>query len=229
MLHFGANLRFRAFFLGDQALQLRAEANHAALSTELAQALATVSGALRELAQVSAVVPSFDSITLWLKPQCDGDLLWRDLAALAAYLRADAAAFVAQATQTHTIEFRRDLLSGEFRADLSEMTQRAELSESAWLTQFCEASYRVACIGFKPGFPYLLGLPKALATPRRTSPRLQVPAGAVAVGGAFAGIYPTASPGGWHIVGISDAILFAPNRALPCLLAVGDEVRFVAV
>jgi KipI family sensor histidine kinase inhibitor len=226
VLHFGAKLCFRAFFLGDQALQLRAQNTARQLSTELAQDLASVATRLRGLAQISAVVPSFDSITLWLEPHYDADLLLHSIAALGANLSCNADELPAQATQIHTLKFRRDLLSAEFQLDLSEMARFAQCSESTWLRQFCDVRYYVACIGFKPGFPYLLGLPKALVMPRRASPRLQIPRGAVAVGGEFAGIYPNASPGGWHIVGVCDAVLFDPNRTTPCLLAVGDVVRF---
>jgi KipI family sensor histidine kinase inhibitor len=226
MLHFGAKLCFRAFFLGDQALQLRAQDASHELSTELAQVIAAIAIKLRSLAHISAVVPSFDSITLWLEPHYDADLLLHSIAALGADLSCNADVLPAQATQTHALKFRRDLLSAELQLDLIEMARFAQCSESAWLQLFCDASYYVGCIGFKPGFPYLLGLPKALAMPRRASPRLQIPRGAVAVGGEFAGIYPNASPGGWHIVGISDALLFDPNRATPCLLSVGDTVRF---
>jgi 5-oxoprolinase (ATP-hydrolysing) subunit B len=225
MLHFGAKLCFRAFFLGDQALQLRAQQGSYTLSTELALAIAAIATQLRSLPQISAVVPSFDSITLWLQPNCDADLLLHRVQALGADQR-DAAVLPVQATQMHTLTFSRGFLSAEFQSDLSEMARHAQRSESAWLRQFCDARYYVACIGFKPGFPYLLGLPKTLAMPRRASPRLHIPRGAVAVGGDFAGIYPNTSPGGWHIVGISNAVLFDPYRTAPCLLAVGDEVRF---
>ena len=82
-------------------------------------------------------------------------------------------------------------------------------------------------LGFAPGFPYLLGLDPRLATPRLATPRSQVPAGSVAIGGAQAGLYPRPGPGGWNLIGRTDAVLFDPARESPALLAPGDRVRFL--
>jgi KipI family sensor histidine kinase inhibitor len=87
--------------------------------------------------------------------------------------------------------------------------------------------YTVAFIGFQPGFPYLLGLPEQLAVPRLSSPRVKVDRGSVAIGGEYTGIYPSATPGGWRLVGHTNAVLFDPTRTPPSLLAPGDRVRFV--
>lgn len=89
--------------------------------------------------------------------------------------------------------------------------------------------YTVAMIGFAPGFPYLLGLDPALALPRLATPRTQVAAGSVGIGGAQTGIYPRESPGGWRLIGRTPLVLFDPAREPPTLLAPGDRVRFVAV
>jgi len=88
------------------------------------------------------------------------------------------------------------------------------------------AVYRVAAIGAMPGFPYLSGLDRALAAPRRAVPRQGVPKGAVIVGGGQAGIMPITAPSGWHILGHTDFTLFDPHRATPATLAAGDVVRF---
>jgi KipI family sensor histidine kinase inhibitor len=89
------------------------------------------------------------------------------------------------------------------------------------------AEYTVAFIGFQPGFPYLLGLPEQLAVPRLSSPRVKVEWGSVAIGGEYTGIYPASTPGGWRLIGYTDAILFDPARTPPSLMAPGDKVRFV--
>ncbi len=81
--------------------------------------------------------------------------------------------------------------------------------------------------GFSPGFAYLTGLPGDLAVPRLDSPRAGVPAGAVALAGAWCGVYPTASPGGWRIIGRTDAVLWDVTRPDPALLSPGTRVRFV--
>ncbi len=91
------------------------------------------------------------------------------------------------------------------------------------------ADYRVNCIGFTPGFPFLTGLPKTLATPRRATPRKEIPAGSVGIGGAQTGIYPLRSPGGWNLIGRTPFRLFDPARNPPVLLSAGDRVRFRAI
>jgi len=88
--------------------------------------------------------------------------------------------------------------------------------------------YIVYFLGFQPGFAYMGGLDKSLATPRRAEPRMAVPAGSVGIGGEQTGIYPAASPGGWQLLGRTDAALFMPQRNPPTLLSPGDRIRFVA-
>jgi KipI family sensor histidine kinase inhibitor len=84
----------------------------------------------------------------------------------------------------------------------------------------------VAFGGFAPGFGYLTGLPPELHVPRRGTPRTRVPAGSVGLAGPFAGAYPRASPGGWQLVGRTDAVLFDVDRDPPALLVPGTRVRF---
>ena len=113
--------------------------------------------------------------------------------------------------------------------DLAEVAERHQLKKEDVIRRFCDTEYSVRMIGFSPGFPYLSGLPTELATPRRSSPRLQVPRGSVAIGGAQAGIYSQETPGGWNIIGRTPLRLFRPEQARPCLLTAGDLVRFLSV
>lgn len=85
-----------------------------------------------------------------------------------------------------------------------------------------------AFCGFAPGFAYLSGLPAELAVPRLDSPRPRVPAGSIALAGTWCGAYPTASPGGWRLLGRTEALLWDPDRTRPALLAPGTRVRFVS-
>jgi KipI family sensor histidine kinase inhibitor len=91
------------------------------------------------------------------------------------------------------------------------------------------ARYRVLFLGFAPGFGYLGGLPAALVTARRDSPRERVPAGSVGIAGEHTGVYPLAMPGGWQLIGRTDIALFDPDRPEPALLRPGATVRFVPV
>jgi KipI family sensor histidine kinase inhibitor len=91
-----------------------------------------------------------------------------------------------------------------------------------------DTEFRVAFSGFAPGFGYLTGLPDELAVPRLADPRTRVPAGAIGLAGPYAGIYPTASPGGWLLVGQTDVRLFDVGARPPALLTPGTRVRFVS-
>jgi inhibitor of KinA len=114
----------------------------------------------------------------------------------------------------------------EFAPDLDEIARHAGLLRDEIIFRHSSASYRVSCVGFTPGFPYLSGLPPELAMPRRASPRKEVPAGAVAIGGTQTGIYPRKSPGGWNIIGRAPLRLFDVDRDPPALFQAGDRVRF---
>jgi KipI family sensor histidine kinase inhibitor len=89
--------------------------------------------------------------------------------------------------------------------------------------------YTAYMLGFQPGFAYLGSLPERLHTPRRATPRVRVPAGAVGIAGGLTAVYPAASPGGWSLIGRAAARLFDPRRDPPCLIQPGDRVRFARV
>lgn len=113
--------------------------------------------------------------------------------------------------------------------DLAELAARAGMSETDAACLHSSAEYRVAFLGFQPGFAYLSGTPAVLAAPRLATPRARVPAGSLAIGGPYSGIYPGATPGGWRIIGrTEEGLLFDPRRDPPALLAPGDRVRFIA-
>ena len=117
----------------------------------------------------------------------------------------------------------------EFAPDLDDVARRAGISATEVVNLHSTAEYRVACIGFVPGFPFLAGLPKKLATPRRDTPRKEIAPGSVGIGGAQTGIYPLRSPGGWNLIGRTPLKLFDPTRNPPALLQAGDRVRFRAI
>jgi inhibitor of KinA len=114
----------------------------------------------------------------------------------------------------------------EFGFDLENVAHHAQVSSREVVDLHSAAEYRVSCIGFVPGFPFLAGLPRKLGTPRRATPRKEIPAGSVGIGGAQTGIYPLRSPGGWNLIGRTPLRLFDPAKNPPALLRAGDRVRF---
>jgi inhibitor of KinA len=117
----------------------------------------------------------------------------------------------------------------DFAPDLDNVARHAQVATSEVVDLHSAAEYRVACIGFVPGFTFLAGLPKKLATPRRDIPRKEIPPGSVGIGGAQTGIYPLRSPGGWNLIGRTPLKLFDPAMNPPTLLVAGDRVRFRAI
>lgn len=117
---------------------------------------------------------------------------------------------------------------GGYGPDLTAAADRLGISEDALIAQHTGTDYCVFMLGFLPGFPYLGPLPETLALPRHPTPRLRVPAGSVAIAGRQTGIYPQSSPGGWHLIGQTDLILFDPGRKRPALFEPGMKIRFKA-
>src|SRR5258705_2536058 len=117
----------------------------------------------------------------------------------------------------------------EFALDIDRVAEQAQISASEVVDLHSGSEYRVACIGFVSGFPFLAGLPKKLATPRRDTPRKEIPAGSVGIGGAQTGIYPLRSPGGWNLIGRTPLKLFDPTKDSPTPPCPGDPVRLRAI
>jgi KipI family sensor histidine kinase inhibitor len=115
---------------------------------------------------------------------------------------------------------------GEFGPDLARVAEQSGLEPDEVTKRHAAADYWVAMIGFAPGFPYLVGLPGELATPRIARPRKNVPAGSVGIAAAQTGIYPLESPGGWNLIGRTPLRLFDLTRDPPSRLRAGDRVKF---
>jgi inhibitor of KinA len=113
-----------------------------------------------------------------------------------------------------------------FAIDLEAISLEKKLSKEAIIKQHFQAVYTVYFIGFLPGFLYLGGLDESLYVPRKSTPRLQIEKGAVAIGGSQTGIYPTVSPGGWNVIGNSPIDFFNPKLKQPCFAKAGDKIVF---
>ena len=111
--------------------------------------------------------------------------------------------------------------------DLAEVAELSGLTEDDVIARHLQSEYRVAFCGFAPGFAYIVGGDPALRVPRRHSPRTAVPAGSVALADEFTGVYPREMPGGWQLIGRTDAVLWDLDRNPPALLPPGTRVRFV--
>jgi KipI family sensor histidine kinase inhibitor len=164
------------------------------------------------------LVPSYTGVTLYFKSCIDSYVMDSLLASCEGY---KSKMLVDEETKVHSIVVE---YTGE---DLGYVAEACGLKISEVIALHSQPIYTVGMMGFTPGFPYLVGLPEELHLPRRSTPRKSVAAGAVAIGGAQAGIYPHSSPGGWHILGYTEVKLFDIELDPPVLLKPGDKVKFI--
>ncbi len=152
---------------------------------------------------VHDLVPSYTALAAHADALCDWEAVRRIVDASIAAIPADEAALKGRSA--------RHVLPVTYNgSDLQRVADHAKLTTEEVIRRHMAPDYLVAMIGFRPHFPYLLGLDRGLITPRLDSPRLAVPAGAVAIGGEQTGIYPETSPGGWNILGMtSPELLYA--------------------
>jgi inhibitor of KinA len=177
-----------------------------------------------QLPGVVEVVPAFASVAVFLQSP---EFLESCAAAVPAILRVRGrSAKNTRAPRSIEVPVCYD---SEFGLDLEAVAQHCDLPPNEVARRHAAARYQVRCVGFTPGFPYLNGLPAALATPRRATPSTSVPAGSVAIGARQSGIYPLRSPGGWNIIGRTPLRLFDLTRQTAALFAPGDRLRFVAI
>jgi len=206
--------------LGEAALTLELGERLDAVTSRRVRAVAQ---AMRLPAGAGEVVPALTSLSVFFDPErlSGSELADRLLLAAARTVVPDPG--------------RGDVLDlpvffgGEEGPDLAAVASACGRSSSEVVAALCDLELEVMMIGFLPGFPYLGPLPDWLNLPRRAEPRLRLPAGSVALAGGLAGIYPVASPGGWHLVGRCAVPLFDANDPVrPARLQAGDRVRFVA-
>ncbi len=184
------------------------------------------------LAGIVDVVPAYTAVVVHFDPRA---WLRRELAPGVAFASAlDAQLATAPTEPESTPHDARERVipvayGGEHGPDLAHVAAHCGLTPSEVVARHHAATYTVAFLGFAPGFPYLLGLDAGLATPRRATPRTRVAAGAVGIAGAQTGIYPSATPGGWQIIGCTPRGLFDVTREPATWLQAGDRVRFTPI
>ena len=196
-----------------------------AISPEAQRSVACLTRALQGVRGILNLHPAFASVLIDFDPRL------RTHAEIEALVRnADNAASLPAGDPEPGRLIEIPVLYGaESGPDLEDVARHAQLSTQQVVELHSSAEYAVAFVGFSTCFPYLSGLPPALATPRLTAPRKLVPAGSIAIGGSQAGVYPLASPGGWRLIGRTPLRLFDPAGEPPALLRMGDGVRFVPI
>jgi 5-oxoprolinase (ATP-hydrolysing) subunit B len=178
------------------------------------EALRVARGLRSECSQLEDVVPGHRTVLV----------TWKGVLAEERLL---AAAEAALAGGAGPVEPREVELSVRYDGpDLDEVARLAALSPEEVVARHARPTYTVGFLGFAPGFAYLLGGDEALRAPRLDVPRERVSRRRLALAGPYSGVYPRESPGGWRLIGSTDAILFDPERTPPALLAAGDRVRF---
>jgi KipI family sensor histidine kinase inhibitor len=180
----------------------------------------TLASALREAVPAEDVVAGLDRVSVQFHPSC--------------------AEQIEHALQDVTVENKTKPNSappieigisygGEYGPDLASVCEALDLSTDAFIETHTQRVHTVEMIGFTPGFSYISGLPENFSVPRLASPRPRVPAGSVGVSAGFTGIYALNGPGGWPLIGTTNAELFRANNQDPFLLTPGQLVRFRAL
>jgi inhibitor of KinA len=211
----------RALPLGDSAITIVLGTER---SSELLRRVHAATAALdaEKIPYVEDIVPAYLGVAVFY------DFLQASFAEMAAKLlpvceRVTDSATVFDKVREHELPVAYD------GPDLLAVAVSCGLSTEEVIARHTGRSYTVDLLGFVPGFGYLSEIDPSLRMPRRAQPRPRVPKGSVAIAGAQTGVYPLDTPGGWHIIGRTDAVMFDPERDPPSLLHAGDTVRFVRV
>ncbi len=121
------------------------------------------------------------------------------------------------------------LYGGQYGLDIENVAKHNNLTVEEVIRIHTSVEYLIYMLGFTPGFPYLGGMDKRIATPRLSSPRTKIPAGSVGIAGEQTGVYPMQSPGGWQLIGSTPVELFNPERENPILLKSGNYIVFKSI
>jgi inhibitor of KinA len=175
-------------------------------------------------------IPAFTTVTVFYNPvqiisifnegfKLPYDYVCEQLKSLLSEIR------VNEAIESRVIEIPV-CYGNEFGPDLEYVAKSNGLTPEEVIDIHSNGDYLVYMIGFAPGFPYIGGMNERIATPRRESPRLTIPAGTVGIAGKQTGMYPIETPGGWQLIGKTPLRLFRPDESSPSLLRAGDKIKF---
>ncbi|HEU5409199.1 MAG TPA: 5-oxoprolinase subunit PxpB [Nitrospira sp.] len=166
------------------------------------------------------IVPTYRSVTVFFDP-----LRW-SLPVLTQKLRGLPRPGPHESESNGTVHEIPVLYGGEWGPDLEQVAAFAGLRPGDAIALHTSMPYRVYMLGFSPGFPYLGLIPERLAMPRRSTPRTKVPAGSVGIADRQTGIYPSATPGGWRLIGRTPIPIYCKTNPIPFLMKPGDLVQF---
>ena len=208
-----ARHRLRIQPLGDTALLAELGSR---LDTALNTRAIALAAALKKRRDVRQAMAGYASVTVHFDPD------QATHASLAAAIKRLAAKRppMAEPGRLHRIPVTYD------GPDMEAVATRLGLSADKIVELHTRPIYRAFLVGFVPGWAYLGPLAEELEVPRRDAPRTVVPAGSVAIANRQTGIYPLATPGGWHLIGHTKVKVFLPDSDPPCLFRAGDRVKF---
>lgn len=182
------------------------------------------------LAGMTEIVPAYSSLTIFYDPLIVRKTFTNfPTASEAAQVYLQSVLHILSETkkkEAREIEIIFDA-NDEFALDLELISETKNLSKHEIIEIFTSKIYRVFMLGFLPGFAYMGEVDERIAVPRKENPRMKVPKGSVGIAGNQTGIYPFDSPGGWQIIGKTEAEMFTPNEENPTFLRAGDLVKFV--
>jgi len=208
--------RIRTHALGDAALLAELGAR---LDTALNTRAIALAAALKKRRDVRQAIAGYANVTVHFDP----DLVTHEALTAAIKRLASKRPPMAEPGRLHRIPVVYD------GPDMEAVAAVLGLDAARIVELHTRPIYRVFLVGFVPGWGYLGPLPEELELPRRQVPRTKVPAGSVAIAGRQTGIYPLATPGGWHLIGRTSVKLFLPDSDPPCLFRAGDRVKFFAI
>ena len=212
--------------VGDQGLLLEVADLDAVLALDGALRAAVAAGGAH-WREVTDVVPAARTVLLLTRDRTDLAALRAAVLALADSVRLERGSAGGSGPETAPNSHEVEILVRYDGPDLDDVARLTGLTTTEVVEAHTGTSWRVAFGGFAPGFAYLVGGDPRLRVPRRDRPRPSVPAGAVGLAGEFSGIYPRSSPGGWQLLGSTEAVLWDVDRDPPALLGPGTTVRFV--
>jgi inhibitor of KinA len=172
---------------------------------------------------VNELVPAYCSLTVYYNPK---ETSWDELTDRLRYSLRASSEMEAGPKRNVLIP---TLYGGEWGPDIDYVAEYHGRSVQEVIDLHSGVEYLVYMLGFSPGFPYLGGMDESIATPRLSSPRLRIPPGSVGIAGSQTGIYPSATPGGWQIIGRTPLKLYDPSANSPFLLKAGDFLKFVPI